>query len=75
MHNQNCQLKAKSNNKTILIIPLFLRYSPGNDVDISSINANMGAVWVKIVSAWLCTAIYLWTLAAPILLPDRDFSV
>ena len=50
------------------------RSSPAVDVNIESINANMGAVWVKIVSAWLCTAIYLWTLAAPILLPDRDFG-
>ncbi len=50
-------------------------YSPGSDVSIQSINANMSAVWVKIISAWLCFAIYMWTLAAPVLLPDRDFSV
>ncbi len=50
-------------------------YSPGDDVNIQSINANMSAVWVKIISAWLCVAIYVWTLAAPVLLPDRDFSV
>ncbi len=50
-------------------------YSPGKDVDIQSINANMSAVWVKIVSAWLCFVIYMWTLVAPALLPERDFSV
>ncbi len=50
-------------------------YSPGDDVKIQTINANMSAVWVKIISAWLCVAIYVWTLAAPVLLPDRDFSV
>ncbi len=50
-------------------------YAPGKDVGIQDINANMSAVWVKIISAWLCFAIYMWTLAAPVLLPDRDFSV
>jgi len=33
------------------------------------------ASWVKIVSAWVCYAIYTWTLVAPVVLPDRfDFS-
>ncbi len=50
-------------------------YSPGNNVSIESISANMGAVWIKIISSWLCFAIYMWTLVAPMLLPDRDFSV
>jgi hypothetical protein len=50
-------------------------YAPGKNVSIESINANMSAVWVKIISAWFCFAMYMWTLAAPALLPDRDFSV
>ncbi|KAI5288041.1 hypothetical protein KEM54_005512 [Ascosphaera aggregata] len=29
------------------------------------------ASWVKIISAWVCYAIYIWTLIAPVLLPDR----
>jgi hypothetical protein len=29
------------------------------------------ASWVKIISAWICYAIYLWTLIAPVVLPDR----
>lgn len=29
------------------------------------------ASWVKIISAWVCYAIYLWTLIAPVLMPDR----
>ncbi|KAI5287702.1 hypothetical protein KEM52_001455 [Ascosphaera acerosa] len=29
------------------------------------------ASWVKIISAWVCYAIYAWTLVAPVLLPDR----
>ena len=37
--------------------------------------ANMAAVWVKAISSWLCFGIYMWTLVAPVVLPDRDFSV
>ncbi|RLV84423.1 hypothetical protein DV515_00016242, partial [Chloebia gouldiae] len=32
------------------------------------------AVWVKICSSWAGLLLYLWTLVAPLLLPDRDFS-
>lgn len=32
------------------------------------------ASWIKIVSAWFCYGMYIWTLVAPIVLPDRfDF--
>lgn len=32
------------------------------------------SVWVKIVSSWVTIAMYLWTLAAPVLLPDREWN-
>lgn len=35
---------------------------------------NSASMWVKIISSWLCSGLYIWTLVAPILLPDRDFS-
>lgn len=47
-------------------------YKPENDL--RYLNSNMAAVWVKIVSSWLCLGIYTWTLAAPALFPDRDFN-
>ena len=34
----------------------------------------MSAVWVKIISSWLCFVIYMWTLIAPLVLPERDFT-
>jgi len=49
-------------------------YSPGQGVSIDTISANMSAVWVKIISAWLCFVLYMWTLIAPVVLPERDFS-
>ncbi|XP_073936829.1 serine incorporator 2 isoform X2 [Castor canadensis] len=32
------------------------------------------AVWVKICASWAGLCLYLWTLVAPLLLPNRDFS-
>ncbi|BGP27850.1 membrane protein [Rhodotorula toruloides] len=29
------------------------------------------AFWMRVISAWLCQAIYAWSLAAPLVLPDR----
>ncbi|XP_072489776.1 serine incorporator 3 isoform X2 [Notamacropus eugenii] len=31
-------------------------------------------VWVKISSSWFCLFLYFWTLVAPLLLTNRDFS-
>ncbi|CAB3397815.1 unnamed protein product [Caenorhabditis bovis] len=46
-------------------------YKPDNDL--THLNSNMASVWVKIVSSWLCVALYSWTLVAPALFPDREF--
>jgi len=47
-------------------------YKP--DAEAKSLIENQASMWVKIISSWLCAALYIWTLAAPIILPDRDFS-
>ncbi|XP_044026895.1 serine incorporator 2 isoform X2 [Siniperca chuatsi] len=47
-------------------------YKP--DTDYQVMQSAMPAVWVKISSSWLGLALYLWTLVAPLVLPDRDFS-
>lgn len=39
--------------------------------DLAPVGRTYWASWVKIISAWVCYAIYLWTLVAPVLLPDR----
>jgi len=38
------------------------------------IERNWASVWVRMVSSWLVVLMYLWTLIAPIVLSDRDFS-
>jgi len=49
-------------------------YAPGHQLSIESISANQSAVWVKIISSWLCFGLYMWTLIAPMVLQDRDFT-
>ncbi|CAG0901169.1 unnamed protein product [Cyprideis torosa] len=49
-----------------------IRLHPGTDL--STLNANLSSVWVKIISSWVCIGLYCWTLVAPLLFPDRDFG-
>lgn len=39
--------------------------------DFAPVGRTYWASWVKIISAWVCYGIYLWTLVAPVVLPDR----
>ncbi|KAG0495350.1 hypothetical protein HPP92_000042 [Vanilla planifolia] len=41
----------------------------------SSDQVNIGwtSVWIRISTQWATAALYLWTLVAPLLLPDREF--
>lgn len=51
-----------------------LMLSPG-DVSVGeNFSESLGSMWVKIVSSWVCCGLYIWTLVAPLVLPDRDFS-
>ncbi|KAJ2898861.1 hypothetical protein MKZ38_003620 [Zalerion maritima] len=46
-----------------------------SDGDFVAVGRTYGASWVKIASAWVCYGLYIWTLVAPIALPDRfDFA-
>lgn len=47
-------------------------YKP--DQEGKNLTENQASMWIKIISSWLCSALYTWTLVAPIILPDRDFS-
>ena len=29
------------------------------------------AMWMRVVSSWVCILLYIWSLVAPVLMPDR----
>lgn len=47
-------------------------YSPSASANM--LDANEPSMWVKIASSWVCVVLYLWTLVAPLILRNRDFS-
>ncbi|NXW74581.1 SERC2 protein, partial [Hirundo rustica] len=44
------------------------------DESLQVLRSPWTAVWVKICSSWAGLLLYLWTLVAPLVLPNRDFS-
>lgn len=47
-------------------------YQPNSNLD--TLNANTASMWVKIISSWMCLGLYIWSLIAPAVLKNRDFS-
>ncbi|CAL1674857.1 unnamed protein product [Lasius platythorax] len=47
-------------------------YKPNSSLD--TLNANAASMWVKIISSWMCLTLYVWSLIAPAVFPNRDFS-
>ncbi|XP_063071684.1 serine incorporator 1 [Engraulis encrasicolus] len=43
-------------------------YSPG------VMTSKWPAVWVKMSSSWVCLSLYIWTLVAPMIFTNRDFT-
>jgi serine incorporator 1/3 len=50
---------------------LTMNVQPGEDEKFVAVGRTYWASWVKIVSGWVCYAIYGWSLAAPAVLQDR----
>lgn len=59
---------------TCLLNVSFFRCVHRPDTSTHSMQSSMPAVWVKMTSSWLGLGLFLWTLIAPAILPDRDFS-
>uniref|UniRef100_A0A8C6TSF3 Serine incorporator 1 n=1 Tax=Neogobius melanostomus TaxID=47308 RepID=A0A8C6TSF3_9GOBI len=47
-------------------------YSPNSTYE--TMTSRWPSVWVKMCSSWICIALYVWTLAAPLILVNRDFE-
>jgi len=39
-----------------------------------SIDVGWTSTWVKIVNEWLAAGLYIWTMIAPFLLKNREFT-
>jgi serine incorporator 1/3 len=50
---------------------LTTKVNPSEGENFLPVGRTYWASWVKIVSSWVCYAIYSWSLAAPAILPDR----
>jgi len=45
--------------------------SPSTDNDDVYIGRSETAMWMRIVSSWVCILLYVWSLLAPVFMPDR----
>ncbi|XP_068629155.1 probable serine incorporator isoform X2 [Battus philenor] len=45
-------------------------YNPSSQLS----KENVASMWIKITSSWLCVGLYIWTLVAPAIFPDREFN-
>ncbi|KAJ1523458.1 hypothetical protein ONE63_001313 [Megalurothrips usitatus] len=41
---------------------------------LATFSSNDASMWVKVISSWMCMGLYLWTLIAPVVLPNREFN-
>jgi len=48
--------------------------TPGNDDNVY-IGRSETAMWMRIVSSWVCMVLYIWSLLAPALFPDRFSNI
>jgi len=45
--------------------------SPSDSDDVVYIGRSETAMWMRVVSSWVCILLYSWSLIAPVILPDR----
>lgn len=62
----------RSNNpflrKIITTSPIDGSADPDDDV---FIGRSEVAMWMRVVSSWVCMVLYIWSLIAPVVMPDR----
>ena len=56
---------------TTWVATLLTQQANFDNDDFAPVGRTYWASWIKIVSGWVCYAIYIWSLLAPVMLPDR----
>lgn len=46
-------------------------FSPSDQDEIVYIGRSETAMWMRVVSSWVCVLLYSWSLVAPVMMPDR----
>ncbi|KAJ8680576.1 hypothetical protein QAD02_016363 [Eretmocerus hayati] len=59
---------------TLYVMMTLTNWYKPNPVSSETFNANAASMWVKMISSWACMGLYTWSLIAPAVLTDRDFS-
>ncbi|MEW5304282.1 MAG: hypothetical protein WDW36_006903 [Sanguina aurantia] len=54
---------------------LFTSWAVSTDTQSYTLDKGWASTWVKMASKWLCELLYIWTVIAPALFPNRDFSM
>ncbi|KAG5681732.1 hypothetical protein PVAND_011141 [Polypedilum vanderplanki] len=59
---------------TLYVMMTLTNWYQPNSSSLESMNSNAASMWIKVVSSWLGICLYGWSLIAPMVLTDRDFS-
>jgi len=49
-------------------------HADDTSADTINVDKGMASVWIKIVSGWITILLYGWTLAGPVIFPDREWN-
>lgn len=63
-------LKQNGLNRNVISAGTF-NTPPEDDGRPITIGRSHVAMWIRVVSSWVCLIIYAWSLLAPVVLPDR----
>ncbi|XP_032679737.1 probable serine incorporator isoform X4 [Odontomachus brunneus] len=59
---------------TLYVMMTLTNWYRPNSSNLDTLNSNAASMWVKIISSWMCLGLYVWSLIAPTVFPNRDFS-
>ena len=59
---------------SIYIAMLITNWNSASPTTSELVSSNFG-FWIRVAMSWLTTLLYIWTLLAPRVFPDRDFTV